>query len=260
MKRSPSPHQVAGLSSLVQRCLYIYALLASTALTLVLLVSGASAQTQTFTTLYTFSDFNDGGLPDAAVVQDPAGNLYGTTQEGGVGGYGVVFEVDTAGKETVLHSFAPPPDGSWPTTPVVRDSGGNIYGTTNIGGSRRCDYSGCGVVFMLDKTGMETILYTFGNASDGSGGLDGCFPGQGLVRDNDGNLYGTTNGNCKGSRYGTIFKVDSAGNFTLLHTFTGSVRRCLPAGRTSDDGQIGQLLWCDLGGWRLQRGSAVQAE
>jgi uncharacterized repeat protein (TIGR03803 family) len=167
-------------------------------------VLAALAQAQTFTTLYNFTGGSDGGSPYAGLVQDPAGNLYGTTAVGGSGHYyadGVVFEVDTAGTETVLHSFGGYPDGSAPLAPVVRDKAGNIYGTT---GSE-------GTVFKIDTKGNETVLYSF----DGS-----TSPYQGLVRDKAGNLYGTTSSwYC--SDDGTVFKVDSAGSFTLLHSFTG---------------------------------------
>jgi len=177
------------------------------------LVLAAFAQAQTFTTLYNFTGGADGGSPNAGLIQDPAGNLYGTTEIGGSGHYyadGVVFEVNTAGTETVLHSFGGYPDGGGPAAPVVRDKAGNIYGTTVSGGND------CGVVFKIDSAGNETVLHTFS-------GSDGCGPLQGLARDKAGNLYGTTAPqlctDCSG--VGTIFKIDRAGDFTLLHTFTG---------------------------------------
>ena len=190
---------------------------------LVVLVLAALAQSQTFTTLYSFTGGSDGGWPEAGVVQDTAGNLYGTTEEGGnlncsaPYGCGVVYEVNSAGKETVLHAFSGYPDGTGPIAPVVRGKAGNIYGTTVYGGAGNCNFygtEGCGTVFKIDKAGNETVLYRF------AGGSDGCYPSQGLAMDRDENLYGTTAG-C-GSGYETIFKLDRAGNFTVLHTFTGS--------------------------------------
>ena len=95
-------------------------------------------------------------------------------------GDGVVFKVDPAGKETVLYSFTGGADGAGPSGDLVRDSDGNLYGTTSGGGP-----SNAGVVFKLDPTGKETVLYSF------TGGADGANPFAGLIRDEAGNLYGT---------------------------------------------------------------------
>jgi uncharacterized repeat protein (TIGR03803 family) len=165
----------------------------------------------------------DGEEPLAGLVRDANGNLYGTTAWGGNpncnfgSGCGVVFKLDKAGKETVLYSFTgftEGSDGENPEAGLVRDAAGNLYGTTRWGGSGVCEY-GCGVVFKLDKTGKETVLYSF----TGTGG-DGASPLAGLVRDVNGNLYGTTwlGGT---SNYGTVFKVDKTGKETVLHSFTG---------------------------------------
>lgn len=182
---------------------------------LLVVVLSALAQAQTFTVLYNFTGGSDGNETDSGVVQDPAGKLYGTTILGGdlncdaPSGCGVVYEVDTAGTETVLHSFSGP-DGQGPDAPVVRDKAGNIYGTTAGGGS-----AGYGTVFKIDTAGNETVLHSF------TGGSDGCLPWQGLVMDEAGTVFGTTWGYPCSSGYGTIFKVDSAGNFTVLHHFAG---------------------------------------
>jgi uncharacterized repeat protein (TIGR03803 family) len=185
------------------------------ALCFLVAVAARPARAQTFTTLYSFTAASDGNGPFASVFQDPAGNLYGTTVYGGdlncfaPAGCGVVYKVSPDGTETVLHSFSGP-DGQWPFTPVIRDSKGNIYGAIYNGG---VNYYGA--VFKIDTAGKETALYNF------TGGSYGCYPFQGLVRDEAGNLYGTTAGCGYGELgYGTIFKVDKAGNFTLLHTFT----------------------------------------
>jgi uncharacterized repeat protein (TIGR03803 family) len=197
----------------------LYALAASLLFTLLALT--ALAQAQTFTTLYNFTGGSDGAAPYAGVNRDPAGNLYGTTEYGGdmscyaPYGCGVVYEVNSAGTETVLHTFSGNPDGLGPTTPMVRDKAGNIYGTTYFGGSSSgCYGSGCGTVFKIDSAGSETVLYSF------TGGSDGCSPWQGLVVDKAGNLYGTAL-ECGSSGYGTIFEVDSTGHFTVLHSFSG---------------------------------------
>ena len=152
------------------------------------------AQAQTYNVLYSFTGGTDGTNPSVGLVRDGAGNLYGTTFNGGTTGgpcgstgCGVVFEVDKTGKETVLYAFTGGADGGYPQAGLVRDAAGNLYGTTSFGGATSfCFGSGCGVVFKLDKTGKETVLYAF------TGGADGGEPVAGLVRDTAGNLYGTT--------------------------------------------------------------------
>jgi uncharacterized repeat protein (TIGR03803 family) len=94
--------------------------------------------------LYNFSGGNDGAYPEAGLVRDAAGNLYGTTEGGGASGSGTVFMLDHTGKETVLHSFKYSTDGGYPYAGLVRDGNGNLYGTTLDGG----DY-GYGTVFKV---------------------------------------------------------------------------------------------------------------
>jgi uncharacterized repeat protein (TIGR03803 family) len=97
-----------------------------------------------------------GGGNPSALPADPEGNLYGTTLLGGAAGEGVVFKLDTSGRETVLHTFTGGTDGGEPEAGVIRDSGGNLYGTTFSGGA-----AGAGVVYMLSPSGQETVLYSF---------------------------------------------------------------------------------------------------
>jgi uncharacterized repeat protein (TIGR03803 family) len=198
-------------------------------LTAVLLLSLATVslmQAQTFTTLYNFTGSTDGAYPYAGVVQDEMGNLYGVAANGGnlnctfLGqpGCGVVFKLDTTGKETVLYSFSGK-DGAYPYGTLVRDKEGNLYGTTEYGGDLHCDkYQGfgCGVVFKIDTTGKETVLHVFRG-----GRSDGCEPYQNLTMDEAGNLYGTTPG-CGASNGGTVFKLTKKGKETLLHNFAWS--------------------------------------
>ncbi len=161
------------------------------------------------TVLYSFTGGPDGGSPLGALILDSKGNLYGTTQGGGSGA-GVVFKLDPSGNETVLYSFTGGVDGGFPLAGLIRDSVGNLYGTTNGGGA-----SGAGAVFKLDKSGDETVLYSF------TGGADGGFPlWVVLARDSAGDLYGTTAGGGTAGA-GVVFKVNAAGQETVLHTFTG---------------------------------------
>ena len=94
---------------------------------------------------------------------------------------GAVYKLDATRHETVLHSFTGGVDGAYPYAGVIRDSDGNLYGTTNGGGS-----AGAGVVFKVDPSGLETVLYNF------TGDVDGGYPQAGVIRDPAGNLYGTT--------------------------------------------------------------------
>jgi uncharacterized repeat protein (TIGR03803 family) len=118
-------------------------------------------------------------LPEAGLVRDAAGNLYGTTQYGGTGcpifvaplqlvvfGCGVVFRVAANGAETLLHrfgaAFPTTKDGKYPVASLLRDSAGNIYGTTRLGGA-----FGWGAVFKLYPSGLEIVLHSFTNGADG---------------------------------------------------------------------------------------------
>jgi uncharacterized repeat protein (TIGR03803 family) len=99
--------------------------------------------TGTETVLHRFKGL-DGANPQAGLTGDSAGNLYGTTLQGGASGFGVVFKLDTTGTETVLYSFTGGADGAAPEAGLIQDSAGNLYGTTYYGGIRNQ-----GVVFML---------------------------------------------------------------------------------------------------------------
>jgi len=112
---------------------------------------------------------------------------------GGFEGTGVVYRVDAARQETVLYSFVG--GGLLNPSGVIRDSSGNLYGTTSGGGT-----AFVGVVFKLDAAGNETVLYNF------TGGTDGSEPSAGVIQDSDGNLYGTTYGGGKGEG-GVVFKI-----------------------------------------------------
>lgn len=154
----------------------------------------------------------DGAYPRGSLVQDAAGNLYGTTFIGGDPscgnhfGCGTVFKIDTAGVETVLHRFSGTAgDGAFPYGSLLLDTAGNIYGTTSHGGSGSCsdiDGPGCGTVFKLSASGEETVLHSF------AGGEDGQYPVGGLLRDKTGDLFGTTlQGGDPFCNCGTVFKV-----------------------------------------------------
>ncbi len=186
------------------------------------------------TVLHTFTAGADGGNPYATLIRDAAGNLYGTTLVGGAFDSGVVFKLDPNGTETVLHDFSGGADGSSPVAALVQDSAGNLYGTTPYGGDLSVFGGlGCGVVFKLDATGKETVLYTF------RGGADGCQPRGSLMLDTQGNLYGTTDTSGACPLCGVAFKLDMTGKETVLHTFAGPDGRQVDVGLISDaDGDL----------------------
>jgi uncharacterized repeat protein (TIGR03803 family) len=187
------------------------------------------------TVLHNFTGGADGGDPNS-VIRDPAGNLYGTASGGGASSAGVVFKIDTSGTETVLYSFTGGADGGFPLGGLIRDSAGNLYGTTNGGGA-----SSAGVVFKIDVSGTETVLYSF------TGGVDGGFPLAGVIRDPAGNLYGTTNGGGASSA-GVVFKVDTSGNETALYSFTGGADGGFPLWVVLARDSAGNLFGTTAGG------------
>jgi uncharacterized repeat protein (TIGR03803 family) len=159
----------------------------------------------TETVLYAFNNPNngpDGYGPLGQLIQDAEGNLYGTTYAGGADGlYGTVYKLSPTRQETVLFSFFGDNDGENPRAGLVRDTAGNLYGTTYQGGNKgNCFggffYSGCGTVFEVSTNGQETQIHIFR-------GPDGEYPTGSLIRDASGRLYGTTGagGSCR-SPYG----------------------------------------------------------
>jgi uncharacterized repeat protein (TIGR03803 family) len=188
------------------------------------------------TVLHSFTGGKDGNRP-FGLVQDEAGNFYGSTYHGGdltcnaPEGCGNVFKIDTNGKLRVLHSFVGGEnDGASPAygASVILDSQGNVYGTTVTGGNQTCaNYppGGCGTVYKVDPNGKETILHFFYPSAG-----DGIYPFSPVELDSSGNLYGTTlyGGNyqqypCGGAGLGCgiVFKIDPNGTETILHGFTG---------------------------------------
>jgi uncharacterized repeat protein (TIGR03803 family) len=193
----------------------------------------------TYSVIHSFAGaFSDGGNPFGAPIVDSAGNVYGTTTDGGKAGCGVVYRLSpTAGRkyhETILHSFNKfskrNDDGCNPESYLVSDAAGNLYGTTNTGGGGGvngtfCD-NGCGSVFKLapngDGTYAESVIHSFPGTK---GNTDGRNPVGGLVFDSSGNLWGSTQGGGSVGD-GTVFELtpNSDGTYTesTLYSFTGA--------------------------------------
>jgi len=197
--------------------------------------------------LHSFGGGGDGNVVTAGLILDGPGNLYGTTEAGGIYGHGVVFELtpnlDGSWKEIVLHSFTGGKDGAIPKGGLILDGPGNLYGTTKAGGTY-----GNGVVFELtpnpDGSWKEKVLHSF------TGGKDGRWPYAGVISDQAGNLYGTT---CYGgaSGYGVAFRLmlgsDGKWRERVLHAFIDHPGACPRASLIRDaSGNLYGTTWGDM--------------
>jgi uncharacterized repeat protein (TIGR03803 family) len=179
------------------------------------------------TVLYSFTGITDGGVPQGGLFRDPQGNLFGTASQGGNASCacGVVFELTTANTLSVIYNFQAGTDGSTPTDRLISING-ELYGTTQFGGTGCSSTGGCGTIFKVTENGHETVIYRFTGDSDG-------FGPQGLIRDPDANLFGVTiAGN---DNFGTAFELSASGQFSILHTFTGGSDGASPSGRLLRD-------------------------
>jgi uncharacterized repeat protein (TIGR03803 family) len=203
-----------------------------------IVASGGASAAPVETVLHTFTGSpSDGAFPEAGLIADSSGNLYGTTYADGASGTGcggsgcgVVFKLAPGGTETVLYSFTGGGDGGNSTAGLIADSSGNLYGTTRNGGA-----SNLGVVFKLTPPATasgawtETVLHFFTGYPN-----DGANPAAGLIADSSGNLYGTTSGG-GGLLSGVVFKLSPSEPETVLYTFTGGSDGANPeAGLTAD--------------------------
>ncbi len=187
----------------------------------------------TETVLYRFTGGNDGARPVGDLVFDQSGNIYGTTAGGGSSQEGTVYELTPSNgdwTETVLWSFTGGNDGGKPAAGVIFDNAGNLYGTTQIGGT-----NGFGSVFQLAAAGSswsQSTVYSFQN------GGDGASPVGGLILDSSGNLYGTATSKGQGSG-GTLFELTPQQNgnwaLTVLYAFVGQAGGGPQASLTMDD-------------------------
>jgi uncharacterized repeat protein (TIGR03803 family) len=165
-----------------------------------------SEKSWTETTLYSFTGGTNGSTPIGGLVLDAEGNLYGTTESGGLYTYwGEVFKLTPnlgTWTKTTIHSFTSVNgDGRYPQETLAIDDSGNLYGTTPFGGTNTCP--NCGMVFELSPSGSgyrETILYDFNDD------INGGVPYSSIILDSHGNLYGTTS-QAGGGGEGTVFQI-----------------------------------------------------
>jgi len=187
-----------------------------------LTTTNSMTHAQTVNTIYSFPGNSGGARPDGALLVDASGNLYGTTSSGGNNrsNGGIAFKLSPSGggwSENILFQFLEIL-GDEPTSALMPDRRGNLYGTTPVGGSYRD-----GVVFQLlpkaNGAYQYRVLYSFTGGNDGSG------PYSGVIVDKTGNVYGTTNFGGANS-YGTIFELGRQANssyvFSVLHDFIGT--------------------------------------
>jgi hypothetical protein len=187
--------------------------------------------TWTETVLYPFAGKSDGSKPQAGLIFDDEGNLYGTTAYGGLdyvqcgnSGCGTVFAISpgTGGSwnEILLHKFSAGADGFRPMAELIFDTAGNLFGTTLYGGApgpSLCSPWHCGTVFELSPSSsgwMESVVLAFN-------GPNGAWPKSDLIFDPAGNLYGTTQGGTMNYN-GNVFELAPKGgswNETVLYSF-----------------------------------------
>jgi uncharacterized repeat protein (TIGR03803 family) len=146
------------------------------------------------TPLYLFKDGADGEYPDQSPIVDAAGNLYGTIiTKAGTTYAGAVWKIDTTGKFSLLHKFTGMTDGFAPNGPLIINTDGSLYGTTQSGGGTKAK-PGYGTVFRLTPAGVFTTIHTFT-------GPDGSNPTGTLAHDSTGAIYGATGA-------GTVYKIN----------------------------------------------------
>ena len=168
--------------------------------------------------LYPFGRHDhDGIYPIAGLVLGRDGNFYGTTYQGGTQGAGSVFKITPTGTMTTLHSFEGT-DGEFPLAGLVQGNDDYFYGTTSVNGGN--NGIGYGTIFQISSAGTFTTLYRFVSPSfPNSDNPINAPPLAALIQGRDGFLYGTTPiGGSNG--WGTVFRVNTAGSFTILHQFS----------------------------------------
>jgi uncharacterized repeat protein (TIGR03803 family) len=230
-----------------------------------------SAQAATTMVIYSFGGGADGEYADTDLVMDAAGNLYGTTVQGGAHASGTVWQLhpngDGSWSHSVLYSFTGGVDGSEPYKGVTLDAQGDLYGTAVTGGGGGCE-GGCGVAYKLTNNGgswTQSVIHTF------TGGADGAGPGAGLTLDDKGNVYGMApTGGANGA--GTIFRIHPVKggkwNFAVIHAFTGTdgiggsagrlvfrgkhLYGAATAGGANGDGDVYRLTRTKTGEWSFE--------
>ena len=197
--------------------------------------------------IYSFTGGSGGQNPRTNLTMDNVGDIYGTSYYGGGNNEGIVFELIPNGSgfvETTIYNFIGGADGANPSSALIMDASGDLFGAAFGGGS-----GGYGTVFELTANGnggyTESTVYTFSGGSDGANPQDLA----GMVLDTAGDLYGTTvNGGSNG--YGTVFKLtpNGSGGYSesVVYSFGGGTDGENPVGLTM--GSAGNLYGMTING------------
>ena len=251
MKRNTSVQAIAGAapSKSNAKHLPMRSAIYAAMFALLLAIISPSAQAQTFHALHEFTGGSDGEFPEAVLLRDSAGNLFGTAFSGGANTAGVVFKIDSTNAETVPFAFNIT-DGAFPNASLTEDSLGTLFGVANDGPS------GGGVVFKLAPDGTQTLLHSF---KTGSRNLSS--PSGGVLLDSAGNIFGTTllggsGVNCSFG-CGVVYKINTTLALRVLHAFTGGTDGSLPIGPLVQDA-AGNLFGVAKQGGNLTCPEALQ--
>ncbi len=175
-----------------------------------------------YKTLYDFSGgAHDGWYPEGELALDAAGNLYGSTVNGGSGncprGCGTIFKLTPSGNIAYLR-FLKPTDGSGVFGKLLMDATGNLYGNAAGGGT-----NGRGTIFEITSSGQFIVLHSFNGSTEGGN------PQGGLVMGTNGSLYGVAvQGGQNG--VGTVYKLTPTGKLVVLHSFKYDASGAYPNG------------------------------
>jgi uncharacterized repeat protein (TIGR03803 family) len=222
-----------------------------------------SSGTFTATPIWSFTGGADGAMPLGALIQDKAGNLYGTASGGGADSAGTVFELSPpsgsggAWTETTLYTFTHGEDGGSPAAGLIADAKGALYGTTGSFGT-----GGFGTVFKLTPPAAGQTAWTETTLWDFTGGADGGNSYASLIIDTSGNLYGTATRGGTNVPDGVVFELSPPGNTggawteTTIWNFTGGDGAHPAAALIAD--KLGNLYGTCAFGGANQRGSAFE--
>jgi uncharacterized repeat protein (TIGR03803 family) len=205
-----------------------------------------------FTNSTSVSDNARGAAPHAGLVEDPAalGTFYGTTSAGGVTGRGTIFRLVLSSNALTAYDFTGA-NGSQPEASLLKARDGFFYGTTFSGGA-----GSRGVVFRFDPasaTAITPIRQFAGGPADGANPYAELIQGRG----SDSTLYGTTAAGGANDR-GTIYRISTAGAFTLLHSFTAPAGRFPVAGLTPGSGTDTNFYGATVAGGASDLGTVFQ--